>query len=103
MRSKNTIILTAKQFDLIVDQMNLSDQNINIARAVFVEGKDQAELARQNNVSTQNINALIRRIKDRYLQIIPNDWVQINTYIPKSLAKAVEKHVTDELKELTKK
>jgi hypothetical protein len=61
---------------------------IEAARAVLVDGRDQAEVARQFQLTRQRIHQIIARV-DAAAAGVPTHWVKVECWLPPEVAAKV--------------
>lgn len=76
----------------------LSHQTTSIGYAIFVEGKRQVDVARENELSTQAVFATIKRLQkiiDEYMDEEGTKLVHVEGWLPPELAAQVQKMIAE--------
>lgn len=77
--------------------------NIAVARAVLVEGRRQADIAREHGLTRQSVSATVAKMR-KYIQAanpVPPGWLADTVVLPKSdwpQVRAIEKAARGALK-----
>lgn len=92
--------MSAAEFETLMAELKdksrrrgYSDTSITAARLVLVMGATVAEAAAETNVSRQAIHQVLKRIKRR-MESLPENWVQVSTWLPAEIANQLEEVVT---------
>lgn len=84
--------LTPQEFEALSPYLDrLGANNVVGARAIMVDGRKQAEVAREMGVSKGAISAVVCRIWESHLEhgSRPKGWVSLNVTLPPDLADVV--------------
>jgi hypothetical protein len=87
-----TKTLTADEFDAIRKRLtNFEEKNLDAARRILVDKARQTDVARDLNVSTGAVSAMVRRIWNTYLEHgkPPEGWKTVNVALPQPMADVV--------------
>ena len=68
----------------------LSDETIEMARLVLVEGKGQTEIAKQYGLSRQRVSLAVKQVNSA-IEDIPKGWVKLEIWMPSAMANRVKK------------
>jgi len=70
----------------------LAPSSIEIARAVLVDGVKQAALAKERNLTVQNVSQIVSRVRRSHLEngLTPDGWQQIEVCLPNELVPVVK-------------
>ena len=81
--------LTEEQFDQLRPKLKrLSVGAVEVAYAVLVEGKSQAEVARQTGRTRSGVQNICKRVMDR-VEDVPPGWVKAEICLPPNLMEQV--------------
>lgn len=87
--AKNIQRLTPEEFEALMPSLKrLSLGTIEVARAVLVEGKSQAEVVRETGKSKQLVSANCKIVLD-YIEDVPRGWVKEEVCLPKDVMEEV--------------
>ncbi|AOS36948.1 TPA: TrfB-related DNA-binding protein [Escherichia coli] len=85
--------LTPSEFDQAVKRLPraMKARNIQIARAILVEGRKQAELVRETGLSRTAIAAVVRKIREAHETYgqPPEGWERIEVCLPSEMVHLV--------------
>ena len=85
--------LTPSEFDQAVSRLprSMKARNVEIARAILVDGRKQADMIRETDLSRTAIQAVVRKIRDaheRYGQP-PEGWERVEVCLPSEMVHLV--------------
>jgi predicted DNA-binding protein (UPF0251 family) len=80
------------EFNKLMKTLNLSAENEEAARLMFVEGVKASEVATRYKKSRPTLSNLEKRVWEKYVEQIamPNDWVEITLKVPRSKAEELQ-------------
>lgn len=85
--------LTPSEFDQAVRRLprTMKARNIQIARAILVEGRKQVELVRETGLSRTAIAAVVRKIREAHEAYgrPPEGWERIEVCLPSEMVHLV--------------
>jgi len=85
--------LIPTEFDRAVKRLPrvMKPRNIEIARAILVEGRKQIELAHETGLSRTAIGAFVRKIREAHEKYgqPPEGWERIEVCLPSSMVSLV--------------
>lgn len=72
-------------------RLRVQAKNLQLARAVMVEGVRVTELAEAQGIKHQRLSNTIRRIYDAHLAIaqLPDDWRSVTVTVPPDMAEQI--------------
>lgn len=86
-------LLTQAEFNRAIANLprKLKPENVEIARAVLVEGRKQTEITREVGLSRSAVSAVIRKVKEshRLFGLPPAGWQRIEVCVPASLVPVI--------------
>lgn len=98
MATKNTDRMSATEFEKFREKLtDFSMRKIEVARLILVDGLTQKEAGEQQGLSKQNVNGLIKRIREIRANA-PAGWVPINEYVPPEMKTEILRRL-DKLRE----
>lgn len=66
----------------------LTEDTIEMARLVLVEGQSQTEVARQNELTRQRVSLAVKQVLTA-VEEIPKGWVKLEIWLPPAMASKV--------------
>lgn len=97
--------LTQAEFDNAIANLarRLKPSNVEIAKAVLVDGKKQASIVQETGLSRSAVAAVIRKVKEshRLFGLPPAGWQRIEVCVPASLVPVI-RAIEDEAKKTDK-
>lgn len=85
--------LTPSEFDQAVSRLPraMKARNVQIARAILVEGRKQIELVHETGLSRTAITAVVRKIREAYAihGQPPEGWERIEVCLPSEMVHLV--------------
>ena len=98
-------LLTQTEFEKAIANLprKLKPANVDIARAVLVDGRKQAAIVQETGLSRSAIAAVIRKVKEshRLFGLPPAGWQRIEVCVPSSLVPVI-RAIEDEAKKTGK-
>ncbi len=84
--------LSETQFDLAINQLRMSEDNIKAARLYFVEGEDPKNLHTQYGISPSRLSKILKRVAQNYdKQLAMMNLVSAEYTLDPETAKLVRK------------
>lgn len=85
--------MTAAQFEQAIKSLEMSEQSRRIAFGVLVEGRPQAEFARELNLTPGAVSQVVARVWKPFeaSQAIPEGFQQVTAILPEHQAFIVKK------------
>ena len=80
--------ISASDFARAIEGLNIADRPAAMARAVLVEGKTQAEVARDEGVSRNAVCLAVNRVWEVH-QDVPAGFERVTAILPKHRAEIV--------------
>lgn len=81
---------TDDQFEALRSRLGrMRPATIGAARAVLVEGFDQAEVGRQYGLTRQRVNQIVARV-EAVAAGVPRHWVKVACWLPPDVAAQVQ-------------
>lgn len=81
---------TEEQFEALRPRLRrLRPASLEAAKAVLVDGRDQAEVGRQVGLTRQRINSIVARVEAAAAGV-PKTWVKVECWLPPELAAQVQ-------------
>lgn len=94
--------MTATFFDELRPRLGrLTDETIDIAREVLVEGKSQSDVARNHGLSRQRVSSMVKSVISAANEV-PRDWQRVEVWLPPNLADKVRQMEADAKEEVAK-
>lgn len=97
--------LTQAEFDNAIANLprRLKPSNVEIAKAVLVDGKKQASIVQETGLSRSAVAAVIRKVKESHnlFGLPPAGWQRIEVCVPASLVPVI-RAIEDEAKKTDK-
>lgn len=97
--------LTQAEFDNAIANLprRFKPSNVEIAKAVLVDGKKQASIVQETGLSRSAVAAVIRKVKESHNRfgLPPAGWQRIEVCVPASLVPVI-RAIEDEAKKTDK-
>ncbi|CAM2164655.1 putative transcriptional repressor protein trfb [Burkholderia latens] len=89
--------MTAKEFARLLPKLgtrNFSNEAIEIARRVLVDGEAQSHVARDSGVSRQRISSIVQRVTAAG-HAVPSTWERVEVWLPPEVAERVRREAAE--------
>jgi DNA-binding transcriptional regulator LsrR (DeoR family) len=84
--------LTEAQFISAIQTLDISSENIKIARQVLVDGVTQSSIAAQQGITKGRVWQVVNRVREAHgNNTIPNGYQRITVVLPDELAEQIKK------------
>ena len=81
--------MTAQEFEASRPQFwRLTEDTIEMARLVLVEGHSQSDVARKYELTRQRVSLAVKQVLTA-VEEIPNGWVKLEIWLPPAMASKV--------------
>lgn len=95
--------MTAAAFDDLRPRLGrLTEETIDIAREVLVEGKSQSDVARERGLSRQRVSSMVKSVVSAANEI-PREWQRVEVWLPPDLAEQVRQMEADAKADVARK
>ncbi len=83
--------MTPSRFDRLAARTRLSDDGRAVARAVLVDGRRAADVAREHGISRAAVHYKCRSVLRARAGHYPADWITVVVTVPPSVARQVRR------------
>lgn len=81
--------MTAADFEAALPRLGrFTEETIDIARSVLVEGKSQVEVARERGLTRQRVSSMVKSVLSAANEV-PREWERVEVWLPPALAAKV--------------
>ena len=95
--------MTAAAFDDLRPRLGrLTEETIDIAREVLVEGKSQSDVARERGLSRPRVSSMVKSVVSAANEI-PREWQRVEVWLPPDLAEQVRQMEADAKADVARK
>lgn len=83
--------LTGDEFEAAARRLRIQPANLQLARAVMVDGVPVTELAAAHGVAHQGVSRTVGRVYDAHLHAaeLPRDWRSVTVTVPPEMADEI--------------